>query len=128
MSEKDPLHSSDENLILDLSFEFAKRIVALHRYRQNEKQEFVLSKQLLRSGTSIGANVNEVQAAQSRKDFLSKLSIASKESRETLYWLRLLCETGYLDIEERHVHSLLEENRSLIKILTSIILTLQGKK
>ena len=128
MSRKDSLDSSNENLILDLSFEFAKRIVALHRYLQNEKQEYVLSTQLLRSGTSIGANVNEAQAAQSRKDFLAKLSIASKESRETLYWLRLLSETGYLDIEERHVHSLLEENRSLIKILTSIILTLQGKK
>ncbi len=125
MGRRDALDSSEENLILDLSFEFAKRIVSLYRYLQKEEEEFVLSKQLLRSGTSIGANVHEAQAAQSRKDFLSKLAIASKESRETLYWLRLLCATGYLDAEAKHVRSLLDENRSLIKILTSIILTIQ---
>jgi len=121
------LESSKENLIVDLSFEFAKRIVSLHRYLQNEKREFVLSKQVLRAGTSIGANVNEAQAAQSPKDFVAKLSVASKEARETLYWLRLLSETGYLDANQSHVSSLLDENRSIIKILTSIILTSQEK-
>jgi len=121
------LESSKENLIVDLSFEFAKRIVSLHRYLQNEKKEFVLSKQVLRAGTSIGANVNEAQAAQSPKDFIAKLSVASKEARETLYWLRLLSETGYLDASQPHVSSLLDESRSIIKILTSIILTSQEK-
>ena len=121
------MESSKENLIVDLSFEFAKRIVSLHRYLQNEKREFVLSKQVLRAGTSIGANVNEAQAAQSPKDFVAKLSVASKEARETLYWLRLLSETGYLDANQSHVSSLLDENRSIIKILTSIILTSQEK-
>lgn len=71
------------------SFEFALSIVKLYSHLQQQK-EFVLSKQLLRSGTSIGANVSEAQAAQSLKDFISKMSIASKEARETLYWLRLL--------------------------------------
>ena len=121
------MESSKENLIVDLSFEFAKRIVSLHRYLQNEKREFVLSKQVLRAGTSIGANVNEAQAAQSPKDFVAKLSVASKEARETLYWLRLLSETGYLDANQSHVSSLLDENRSIIKILTSIIMTSQEK-
>ena len=121
------MESSKENLIVDLSFEFAKRIVSLHRYLQNEKKEFVLSKQVLRAGTSIGANVNEAQAAQSPKDFIAKLSVASKEARETLYWLRLLSETGYLDASQPHVSSLLDESRSIIKILTSIILTSQEK-
>ena len=80
----------EENEILDLTFRFATRIVKLSRYLQQHHKEYVLSKQILRSGTSIGANVNEAQAAQSRKDFLHKMAVASKEARETLYWLRLL--------------------------------------
>ena len=84
------------NSIQEKSFRFAVRIVKLCRYLQTEKKEYVLSKQLLRSGTSIGANVSESQQAQSRPDFVSKLSIALKETSETEYWLRLLYATDYL--------------------------------
>lgn len=112
-----------DNAILDKSFSFAVRIVKLYQHLCTEQKEYVLSKQLLRSGTSIGANVNEAQAAQSIKDFIAKMSISSKEARETQYWLQLLCETGYLDPESQHVKSLLNESLELIKLLTSIIKT-----
>ena len=85
-----------ENIILNKSFAFSVRIVNLYKYLCSEKKEYVLSKQLLRSGTSIGANVNEAQAAQSKNDFISKMSIASKEARETKYWIELLISTDYL--------------------------------
>ena len=118
----------ERNEILDKSFKFSIRIVKLYCFLKDNKHEFVLSKQLLRSGTSIGANVNEAQAAQSMADFISKLSIASKEARETKYWISLLVETDYLDINERSVKTLLDEITELIKLLTSIIKTLQSKK
>ena len=89
-----------DNSIQEKSFHFAVRIVKLCRYLQNEKKEFILAKQLLRSGTSIGANVSESQQAQSRPDFVSKLNIALKEATETEYWLRLLHETDYLNNEQ----------------------------
>jgi len=117
-----------ENEIIELSFRFSKRIVKLYRFLTVHQKEYVLSKQILRSGTSIGANVNEAQAAQSKNDFISKLSIASKEARETQYWLRLLIETDYLDQESSHVQSLSKDIQSINKILTSIILTLQQGK
>ena len=82
------------------SKKFAVRIVNLYRYLSAEKKEYVLSKQILRSGTSIGANIAESEYAQSRKDFLSKLYIALKECAETLYWLDLLYETEYLSEKE----------------------------
>ncbi len=85
-----------ENLIESKSFQFAVQIVKLCRDLQNSQKEYILSKQLLRSGTSIGANVAESQQAQSRADFVSKLNIALKESVETIYWLRLLHASGYL--------------------------------
>ena len=119
--------STENNEILELSFAFAKRIVSLYKYLREKRNEFVLSKQVLRSGTSIGANVNEAQAALSAKEFIAKLSIASKEARETRYWLRLLIETGYLDEEAEHVQSLMKEIDSINKILTSIILTMQNR-
>ena len=101
------------------SFQFAVRIVNLYKYLRKEKKEFVLSKQLLRSGTSIGANVAEAQQAQSRADFISKLSISLKEAAETNYWLRLLHATDYLDDAEfRSVHN---DCRELERILTSIL-------
>lgn len=115
------------NAVLDKSFQFAVRVVRLCQYLTSEQREYVLSKQLLRSGTSIGANVNEAQAAQSTADFISKMSIASKEARETKYWLTLLCETSYIDRSQAHVNSLLQENESLIKLLTSIVKTTQTK-
>ena len=85
-----------ENIIEKKSFDFAIRIVKLYKFLCNEKNEFVLSKQLLRSGTSIGANVAEAQRGQSKADFAAKMNIALKEANETGYWLELLYKTGYL--------------------------------
>ena len=107
-----------DNIIQQKSFDFALKIIALYRSLV-KGNEYVLSKQLLRSGTSIGANVEEAQAGQSRADFVSKLSIASKEARETNYWLRLLRDSKILD--EAEVKSLLSESDAIIKILTSIV-------
>lgn len=115
------------NNVLTKAFEFAVRVIKLYQYLTREQKEFVLSKQLLRCGTSIGANINEAQAGQSKADFVAKMSIASKESRETKYWLELLCVTGYLDSTQSHVASLLNQSEELIKILTSIVKTAQRK-
>ena len=104
------------NVVRDKSFEFALRIVEIYKYLRNDKKEYVLSKQLLRSGTSIGANIEESQAAQSRKDFISKMSIASKEARETHYWLRLLKTSEYITKED-----LLQNCEELIRLLTAIV-------
>ena len=112
------------NEILDLSFQFAVEIVQLAKFL-NAKKEYILSKQVLRSGTSIGANVTEAQAAQSSKDFISKLSIAAKEARETEYWINLLNETGLLE-EYSKKEQLLKQNLSIIKLLTKIIKTSQN--
>ena len=103
------------------SFEFAVRVVQMARYLQIEKKEYVLSKQVLRSGTSIGANIEEAHAGESRKDFKSKMSVASKEARETLYWLRLLKETEYL--EQRAADSIIHDCDELVSLLTSIVKT-----
>ena len=112
-----------KNEIVDLSFQFAVRIVNLYKYLIKDKQEYVLSKQLLRSGTSIGANITEAQDAQSKKDFVSKLSISLKEAKETRYWILLLIETEYLDKKSKHVESLQNELTSIIKLLTAIIIS-----
>lgn len=109
------------NAVLQKSKAFAVRMVRLSQYLQREKQEFVLSKQLLRSGTSIGANIREGTQAVSRPDFILKLSIALKESVETEYWLELLFETGYLT--EPEYHSVYRDNKELTKLLTAIINT-----
>lgn len=109
------------NNVLNKSFEFSIRIVKLYQHLSKEQREYVLSKQLLRSGTSIGANINEAQAGQSKADFVAKMCIASKEARETKYWLELLCATDYLDKTQPHVISLLEQSEELIKILTTIV-------
>ena len=101
------------------SFRFAIRIVNLYKYLRKEKKEFVLSKQMLRSGTSIGANVAESQQAQSRADFLAKLNIALKEAAETDYWLRLLHATDYMSDAE--FHSVHDDCTELEKMLTAII-------
>lgn len=115
-----------ENIILDKSFAFAIRVVKLYKFLCNDKKEYVLSKQLLRSATSIGANINEAQAGQSKNDFVSKMSIASKEARETLYWIDLLIATEYLDIKDSHVKSLKHNIEEIIKIITSIVKTSKG--
>ena len=108
-----------DNIILSKSKAFAVRIVRLYQYLCNDKKEFVLSKQLLRSGTSIGANVKEAVRGQSKPDFISKMSIALKEASETEYWLELLHETDFLD--ETQFQSIYTDNQELLKILTSII-------
>ncbi len=115
-----------DNIILDKSFNFAIRVVKLYKYLCDDKKEYVLSKQLLRSGTSIGANINEAQAGQSKADFIAKMSIASKEARETKYWIDLLIKTDYLNLSESHVQSLLQEIEEIIKLLTSIVKSSQG--
>lgn len=91
-----------DNIITDKSYAFAIRIVKLYKYLCEEKKEFILSKQLLRSGTSIGANIEEAIGGQSEKDFYSKLTIAYKETRETHYWIRLLTDTEYLTKEQSY--------------------------
>lgn len=107
------------NIIEEKSFAFAVRIVNLYKHLNETKSEFVLSKQLLRSGTSIGANVAEAEQAQSTADFVSKMSIALKEASETKYWIRLLTETNYLTSTEST--SILNDCIELEKILVSII-------
>ena len=108
-----------ENTIEKKSFDFAIRIVRLYKYLYDNKKEFVLSKQLLRSGTSIGANVAEAQQAQSKADFISKISIALKETTETKYWLRLLNATDYLSDTE--IKTILSDCVEIEKILTTIL-------
>ena len=106
--------------VSEKSFLFALRIVKLYRYLK-EKNEFVMSRQLLRAGTSIGANIAEGEQAQSRPDFVSKLGIALKEAAETNYWLRLLHGSGYLTDTE--FSSIFNDCRELEKMLTAIIKT-----
>jgi four helix bundle protein len=113
------------NTIYDKSFAFAKRIVRLYRFLGERHREYTLSKQLLRCGTSIGANVHEAVAAQSKKEFIAKMSIASKEARETEYWISLLIETGFLDGEADHVASLRRDIDEIVRILSSIVKTSQ---
>jgi len=107
-----------DNIIQQKSFAFAVRIVNLYKNLIYEKKEFVLSKQLLRSGTSIGANVEESIGGQSDKDFISKISIAYKEARETIYWLKLLQATDFLT--QQQADSLLNDADEICKILASI--------
>ncbi len=107
-----------ENVVEIKSKAFAVRVVRLYQYVSKEKQEFVLSKQLLRSGTSIGANVAEALCAVSKKDFLSKMHISFKECVETQYWLELMVETGYL--EEKEFQSICNDCIELRKLLSSI--------
>ena len=107
------------NVVEEKSFQFAIRIVRLYQYLRSKKKEFVLSKQLLRSGTSIGANVAEAQQAQSRADFLSKINIALKEAAETEYWLRLLRATDYM--VEKEFRSIYDDCEQVKKLLVSIV-------
>ena len=107
-----------DNLIAEKSFTFAKRIYFLYKFLTEEKREYVLSKQLLRSGTSIGANVEEAIGGQSKKDFIAKLSIAYKEARETHYWIRLLFEVKIINDSE--YDSIILDCEELLKIIGSI--------
>nr|AAU82344.1 conserved hypothetical protein [uncultured archaeon GZfos17A3] len=114
-----------DNVVLEKSYALALRMVKLYKYLKDEKKEFVLSKQILRSGTSIGANIEEAMGAQSEKDFLSKISIAYKEARETKYWLKLLNDSEYL--EEKQAQSLFQDIEEMLKLLGSIQKTMKQK-
>ena len=108
------------NIIKDKTYQFALEIVRLYK-EMISQNEFILSKQIVRSGTSIGANVEEAIAAQSRKDFISKMSISSKEAREANYWLRLLRDTEL--VQDFDLTNLLKESEEIVKIITSIVKT-----
>ena len=108
-----------ENLILDKSKAFALRIIKLYDYLRKEKREFIISKQIVRSGMSIGANAKEASLAQSKAAFIAKMNIALAEAGETEYWLELLYESGYID--KAAFSSLNQDNNELLKMLTAII-------
>ncbi len=110
-----------ENVLLEKSFAFAIRVVNAYKFLIEEKREFVLSKQFLRSGTSIGANSEEAVGGQSKADFVSKLSVAYKEARETKYWIKLLNATNYFD--DVQAKSLLDDTEVLLKIIGKIQIT-----
>ena len=110
------------NIIREKTYQFAVDIIHLYKKMQYQK-EYVVSRQIVRSGTSIGANVEEATAAQSKKDFVAKMSISSKEARETNYWLRLIRDTSIIDNGD--LTDLLKDSEEIIKILTSIIKTAQ---
>ena len=116
----------DDNLIAKKSYDFALMIIVLYKYLSIEKKEYVLSKQLLRCGASIGANVQEAQAGISKKDFIAKMSISAKEALETRYWLNLLIDSGYISKDKEKTHKILNEIESIIKILTKIVKSSQG--
>ena len=113
-----------ENIILQKSYSFALRIVKMYQYLFKEKNEFILSKQLVRFGTSIGANIEEAIGGQSKKDFISKISIAYKEARETHYWIRLIRDSGL--ITEEQAENILIDCEELLKIIGSIQKTMKG--
>lgn len=115
----------DGNVVQEKSYAFAVRMVRQFQHLSEEKREFVLSKQLLRAGTSVGANVEEAIGGQSEKDFFAKLSIAYKEARKAKYWIRLLTDTGYLT--QSQSLSLLQVIEELLKIIGSILKTLRQK-
>lgn len=114
------------NAIVDKSKSFAINIIKLYKYLVSEKQEYTLSKQVLRSGTSIGANVRESLRAQSRADFISKQNIALKEADETCYWLELLHETDF--ITDNEFENIYAEANEIVKLLVSIIKTAKANK
>ena len=114
-----------ENLILEKSMDFSVRIVRLYQYLCAEKKEYVMSKQLLRCGTSVGANAHEASNGQSEKDFMAKMYIALKEATESEYWINLLMKTDYLTHEQGN--SILADCIELKKILTAIIKTSKAR-
>lgn len=121
----DEIKNESGNPALEKSFSFALRIVKLYQHLSEKKKEFVLSKQVLRSGTSIGANLEESRGAQTPSDFQTKISIAYREARETSYWLRLLFASKYLT--ERQFVSLHRDCEELIRMLGSTQLTMKTK-
>ena len=115
----------EKNIIKTKSFAFAIRIVKLFQYLQEEKKEYILSKQLLRSGTSVGAMIREAEHSESKQDFIHKLAIAQKEINECIYWIELLKSTNYLS--EEQFASINFDAIEIIKMITSIIKTSKSK-
>jgi len=115
------MNENKDNIIVKKSYSFALEIIKIYKFLINEKKEYVISKQMLRSGTSIGANIHEAIASESKKDFIHKLGIAVKEARETSYWLNLSKDSDYVSDEQfKNLNSNCDE---VIRILNSIILT-----
>lgn len=112
--------------ILERTIEYSLRIIKLFRKLEKDSVGRIIAKQLLRSGTSIGANVHEAQGGQSKADFIAKMSIADKEARESAYWLRLIKESGL--IPESRITDLYDETDQIIKILSSILITAKKRK
>ena len=108
-----------DNIVASKSYAFALRIIKLYKYLVSEQKEYVLSKQILRSGTSVGALIKEAEHAQSKKDFINKMNIALKEANETEYWLMLLKDSDYID--EKSYNSIYPDSVELIKLLASIV-------
>lgn len=115
------MNESKDNIIAKKSYSFALEVVKIYKFLINEKKEYVISKQMLRSGTSVGANIHEAIASESKKDFIHKLGIAVKEARETSYWLNLLKDSDYVNDEQ--FKNLNRNCNEVIRILNSIILT-----
>jgi four helix bundle protein len=113
-----------DNVVREKSYAFALRIIRLYQYLCNEKKEYVLSKQVLRCGTSIGANIEEAIGGQSKSDFFAKLTIAYKEARETHYWLRLLTDSDYLEM--KLAQSLITDCDELLRLIGSIQKTVKN--
>ena len=113
--------NEQKNLLLDKSFDFALAVIKLYKRLSEEKHEYVLSKQLLRSGTSVGANIREAQNAESKADFIHKLAISQKECDESCYWLELLYKSKF--IEKSEFNELHLQSTSILKIIRSSILT-----
>jgi len=119
------MESKSDNIVAKKSYAFALRIIKLYKFLVAEQKEFVLSKQILRSGTSIGANVKEAEHAQSKADFLHKMNIALKEANETEYWLMLLKDSGYID--EKSYNSIYPDIVEILKLLISIVKSTKKK-
>jgi len=120
------MKTKEENIIVEKSYHYAVRCVNLYKYLCNERQNYIIGKQLLRSGTSIAANVKEGIRGQTNPDFVAKMNIALKEASETEFWIELLRDTEY--ITQAQAESMLADNIELIKILTSIVKSSNTKK
>ncbi|MDE5708657.1 MAG: four helix bundle protein [Alistipes sp.] len=125
-NEKLKISAKADNVVVTKSLNFAVRIVNLYKYIGTNHNEYILSKQLLKSGTSIGANIREAIGGQSPNDFTAKMHIALKEAYETEYWLELLARTGYLKDEE--FDNIFKDCRELTNLLASIVKTMKEKK
>ena len=115
-----------ENIVMTKSYTFALRVIALYKFLVADKKEFVLSKQLLRSGTAIGALIKEGEHAQSKADFINKMNIALKEANETTYWLQLLKDSDFLT--QKEFDSIFPQSEELLKLLVSIVKTSKSNK